>query len=311
MLITGFTYNLMYLLFFSTAVGAIVSNSYVLIKSFKTNFVPGYLAHIGLAMAMIGAGWSAGFENKKTIHLPQGQQISEMGYQLTFTKIVDNAKGFDCHVLIENEDNSFVAILPHEFPQNAEGVMKKPYVEEYFDHDLYVAPVAMEPGESSDPSLLTFSKGETKQIDKYTITFSEFELSSHEEDSVTTAGAKLTVEYDGKKEEIMPSISVDADSMENHPALFDYNKGQAILAGIDPDNGALMLQVLGDFVPMGNPSSAKLIIELSEKPWINFFWFGTILCFVSGSLSMKESRRKKKLEIASTPVDENQSKILA
>ena len=93
--------------------------------------------------------------------------------------------------------------------------------------------------------------------------------------------------------------------------MFDYNKGQAILAGIDPDNGSLMLQVLGDFVPMGNPSSAKLIIELSEKPWINLFWFGTFLCFLSGSLSMKERRRKKKLELVSTPIAKSAGKISA
>jgi len=45
---------------------------------------------------------------------------------------------------------SFVATLQHEFPKNAEGVMKKPHVENYLAYDLYLAPSSIERPEAAD-----------------------------------------------------------------------------------------------------------------------------------------------------------------
>ena len=300
MLLTGFTYSVMYLLFFGTAAMAIVCNAYVLVKSFFDSFVPGYLAHIGLALAMVGAGLSAGFEMKKTITLTMNQPVTEMGYTMTFVKSVDTPKGFDCHVEFTSDNDAFMAILPHEFPKNQEGVMRKPYVSKYFSRDIYVAPIAFEPGGNEDASLFEFEKEQSRTIDKYTITFHDFELTSHETGSSTTAAANITVAYDGKEENIQPTIAVLGNDVENTPARFDYNKGSAAIAGIHPEKGTLVLQLLGDFIPMNNANAAKLVIELSEKPWINLFWFGTMLCFLSGGLSMRERRRKRMMAAVDT-----------
>lgn len=301
MLFTGFTTSVMYLLFFGTAAMAIVINGYVLLASIQTNFTPGYLAHIGLAVAMIGAGLSAGFEKKKTISLPQNEPVQAMGYEMKFVRSVDTPKGFDCHVEFASDHDSFVAVLPHEFPKNQEGVMRKPHVHKYLSHDVYIAPVAFEPGGSDDPSLLSFKKGETKTIDKYSITFHDFELTSHgDEGMATSAAANLTIQYDDKKEDISPEISVAGEAVEHTPASFDYQNGTVSIAGIEPESGALLLQVLGDFLPQPDMASATLVIELSEKPWINLFWLGTLLCFISGGLSMRERRRRRRMETVLT-----------
>ncbi len=294
LLISGFTYELMYLLFFGTAVMAIVSNLSALYLSYKEkNFVPGYLAHIGIALAMIGAGLSAGFETKKTIVLPQNQVVSEMGYTMKFTRIVDNAKGFDCHVEISSDKGTFVARLPHEFPKNQEGVMRKPFVKKYLTYDVYVAPVGMEQTAEEDPTIFEFKKGETIQIDQYAVTFYDYEMSSHGEAGGATAGAKMSVAYDGKTEEITPMIQVIGDSVSTKDAVFDYNKGRVFIAGISPESGSVMLKIIGDFIPKGEISQANLVIELSEKPFINLFWFGTFLCFFSGGLSLRKRGRRK------------------
>ncbi len=295
LLVTGFTYELMYLLFFGTAVMAIVSNSIVLYISFKDKkFVPGYLAHIGIAVAMIGAGLSAGFETKKTIVLPQNEVVTAMGYEMKFTQIVDNAKGFNCYVEISSDDDNFVAILPHEFPKNQEGVMRKPHVEKYLTHDIYVAPIGMEQQTSNDPSIFEFAKEETKTIDKYEITFHDYELSSHGENGATTAGANLTIVYDGKTEKISPMIQVLGDEVSTKEAVFDYNKGRVFISGISPENGSIILKIMGDFIPQGELAQASLVIELSKKPLINLFWFGTMLCFLSGGLSLRKRKRRSK-----------------
>lgn len=313
LLVTGFTYELMYLLFFGTAAMAIVSNSLVLYLSFKEkNFVPGYLAHIGIALAMVGAGLSAGFETKQTVVLPQNEIISAMGYDIKFTEIVDNPKGFNCHVEIVSESDGFVAVLPHEFPKNQDGVMRKPYVEKYLTYDLYVAPIGMEQTTENDPTIFEFEKEETKQIDKYEITFHDYELSSHGEEGVTTAGAKLTILYDGKTEEVVPMIQVMGDSVSSKEALFDYNKGRVFISGISPESGSVLLKIVGDFIPQGELDQTSLVIELSVKPYINLFWFGTFLCFFSGGLSLrKRNRRKKENRAKTAEIFENKKEIVS
>lgn len=294
LLITGFTYELMYLLFFGTAAMAIVSNTLVLYLSFKdNNFVPGYLAHIGIAVAMVGAGLSAGFETKKTIVLPQNEVVAEMGYEIKFTKMIDNPKGFDCYVEFTSEDDSFIAILPHEFPKNQEGVMRKPYVKKYLTHDVYVAPIGMEQKNGDDPSIFEFAKGETIQIDKYKITFHNYHLISHGESGTASAGAKISIVYDGITEEITPMVKVVGDSVLTKEAFFDSEKGRVLIAGIAFESGSVLLQFNGDFIPQGELAQANLVIELSEKPFINLFWFGTFLCFFSGGLSLRKQKRRK------------------
>lgn len=304
LLITDITSSPMYLLFFGTAVMAILNNSYVLYDSIRhKNFTPGYMAHVGLALALVGAGVSAGFETKKNIKLPMNEQVKSMGYQLKFVSIVDNPKGFDCHVEISNEDDNFTAILNHEFPKNQEGVMRKPFVRKHWGYDVYVAPVAMENPNGSDKSIITFKKGESKIFDKYTFTFHNFELTSHDGDGLTTAGANLTVAYDGNSEDIFPTISVDGETVTTEPAPFDYNSAAVIIAGIDPDTGSLILKILGNFTPISETQNATLVIELSEKPLINLFWFGTSLCFLAGALSMYNRKRRIKAESVSKESD--------
>jgi cytochrome c-type biogenesis protein CcmF len=291
--LTGFTSSLIYLFFFGAGAMAIISNSYVLYESVrKNNFTPGYLAHVGLALALIGAGVSTGFETKETIKLPMNQQIESMGYQLKFVSMIDNPKGFDCHVEVLNEDDNFMAILPHEFPKNQEGVMRQPHVKKYWGYDIYVAPIAMENPDGGDKSIITLNKGESKSFDKYSFTFHNFELTSHNEDGPATAVANLTVVYDSQSKDIFPSITVDGDAVSTEPAPFDYNNAAIVIAGIDPDNGSLIIKVLGSFVSSPSTQNATLVIELSEKPLINLFWFGTSLCFLSGALSMYSRKRR-------------------
>jgi len=247
-------------------------------------------------LALVGAGVSAGFETKKTIKLPVNEQRESMGYQLKFVSMVDNPKGFDCYVEISNQDDNFTAKLPHEFPKNQEGVMRKPFVRKYLGYDIYVAPVAMENPNSSDKSIITFEKGSSKTFDKYKFTFHKFELTSHDGDGFASAAANLTVEYDGQAEEISPSITLKGEEVSTEPATFDYNNAAVVIAGIDPDTGSLILKILGSFIASPEPQNATLVVELSKKPLINLFWFGTSLCFLSGVLSMYTRKRRIKTD---------------
>lgn len=316
LMILGVTFNPLYLVLFGAAAWALAVNSYAVYMTWREGQIkPGYLAHIGLALAMIGAAASAGFETKQAVRLPQGQNVQAMGYSLNFDHAADTPKGFDCHVNIEGGGEKFVAVLPHEFPKNAEGVMRKPYVEKHLGFDLYVAPVGMEQPEGADPGVFSLEDGDSKSIDKYSFTFNGFELDSHGEEGMPTqAAADITVEYDGQSEAIRPSLVVQGESVQPLIAKFDNGKGAISITGVHPESGGVSLQVTGMFVPPPVESAAILTIELSRKPLINLFWLGTIMMFASGLWSMRQrrarQRRERQVSQAETAVDQK-SRALA
>ncbi len=298
LLISGVTSSVLYLALFGAAVWAMVSNGFLLIYTWRNKeFKPFLLAHVGVAVALVGAAVSAGFESKKTVTLPQGETVQEMQHTMRFTNVVETPRGFDCHVEVSTAKDEFLAVLPHEFPKNQEGVMKKPHVEKYLGYDLYISPLALQQPEGESPGTLTLSKGESASLDKYEITFHDFELGSHGEESMAEAAALVTVAYDGKEESLEPTIRLSGGELETTAAQFDYDRGTLVIAGVNPDNGTVMLRVQGDFLPSADLNTASLVIEVSEKPLINLFWLGTILVFVSGGLSMRERRRTKRRAI--------------
>ncbi len=297
LLLSGFTSEPIYLFFFGAAAWALVSNGWVLIESFfKRPIVWGYVSHIGLALAMIGAGVSAGFENKEVIRLPQGERVNAMGYDMTFTRMVDNAKGFDCHVELTKDGRMVNAVLPHEFPKNAEGVMRKPHIQYYPTHDLYVAPSGLEQPKQQSPGVFHLHKGEQAQLADYTITFHEFEFAgAHGEAGMTSAAAVVSIERDGTTEEVQPLLTVASGTVTPTPVSFDDGRGSVSIAGVRPEDGSVVLQFDGDFIPRVAGAVPILVIELSEKPLIMLFWGGTIIMFFGGLMSMRTRRKRRQM----------------
>ena len=300
----GITLDVLYLLLFGFAAWALVANGFVLFDGFRQGKLPsGYLSHVGLALALVGATTSAGFTKKEDVKLIQNQPASAMGYTMTFTGAQNTPKGYDCHVEVTRGDEKFVALLPHEFPKNMDGVMKKPYVENYLAYDLYLSPLSLDmPDQQQGVGEFLLTKGESKQIDRYQITFRDFDIHSHGEADMSAA-ALLTVSFDGKSENISPMLRVDGSEIVPVNASFDDNRGQVSITGVRPDDGGVTLRVSGDFVAAATPQMATLVIEVSKKPYINLFWFGSIIAFVGGISSIVKRRRRKAAATIGTPLE--------
>ncbi len=298
---TGFTREIIYLLLFSAASWALVSNGFVVIDSIKTKktFSAGYLAHVGLALALVGAAVSAGFDESRTIRLPQGEIVSAMGYDMRFNHMDETAKGFDCHVDFTRGEETFTAVLPHEFPKNGQGVMRKPYIKYYLSNDLYVAPTAMEGMEGgADPSVFEITRGGSQWFDKYHVTFDKFEFDDPNAEMPKTIAAVLTIEYGKKKETLKPILDLTKGEAQAASVVFDNGHSSVQIAGVSPRDGSVSLRIKSDFIPALEPQAATLIIELTEKPMIILFWIGAITAFLAGALAMID--RKLKLNLTST-----------
>lgn len=309
LLVARVTTTPLYLLLFGTAASAIVVNAFVLVQTWREGkFSPGYLSHVGLAVALIGAAASAGFETKENVRLVQGMPTSALGGDYNFVSVTQNQKGFVCHIDVTSSGRAFTADLSHEFPRNAEGVMKKPHVESFLSHDLYLAPQSFEPASGEEPGTLTLGKGESARIEKYLFTFQKFDVSGgHAEAAgeVMSAKAQLVVEYDGKTENVAPELRVDAKEVTPIARKFDNDRGEVVITAIRPEDGGVKLKVSGTFVPPNDSKPAVLVVEVSQKPLILLFWIGTAIIFIGGGLSMIERRRRKMRTSVSVIEDEN------
>jgi len=307
LLALGVTHEVLYLLLFGFAAWALVANGFVLYDGFRQGKLPsGYLSHVGLALALVGATTSAGFTSKEDVTLMQNQPASAMGYTMTFTGAQNTPKGYDCHVEVTRGGDKFVALLPHEFPKNMDGVMKKPYVENYLAYDLYLSPLSLDmPKQQQGAGEFLLKKGESKQLDRYQITFHDFDIHSHGEADMSAA-ALLTVSYNGKSEDISPMLKVDGSQIVPVTATFDDNRGQVSVTGVRPDDGGVALSVTGEFIAAASPQMATLVIEVSKKPLINLFWFGAIIAFAGGISSMLKRRRRKAAATVGTPLERTQ-----
>ncbi|MBD3257922.1 hypothetical protein GF377_05780 [candidate division GN15 bacterium] len=288
LLVTGTTFQIIYLLLFAAAAAALVTNGWVLMRSLKNGRVfNAYLAHVGLAVMLLGAAASTDFGTNHTISVPQNGTVSVQGYDLTFAHVVNTEKGFDCHVNVEKGGSRFTAVLPHEFPKNSEGVMRKPYVKNYLLSDLYISPLALEQPEQTTPGQVYLEKDQTDHLDKYHIRFVDFETVGHGEGmDDMSAAALLEISYDGQTEEVRPALIVQGTDIQPTQVAFDGGRGEVSIAGVRPEHGGVVLQFAGDFVPAGQMTASMLVLEISSKPLIQVFWLGTFLIFLAGVLTI-------------------------
>lgn len=295
LVVTGFTYQVVYLLLFGGAAAALVTNGFVLARSLKNGKVfSAYLAHVGLAIMFIGAAASTDFQSKQTVSIPQNQSVQALGYDVRFANMVGTDKGFDCHLEVTHGDNQFTAVLPHEFPKNSEGVMRKPFVKNYLLDDLYISPLAIEEGEQSSAGQVYLEKGQVDHLDKYHVKFIDFETVGHDEQQADmTAAAKLEISYDGKIEEVRPALLVKGQDITPTQVAFDGGRGEVSIVGVRPENGGVVLQFAGDFVGGGTTQASVLVLEITRKPLIQVFWLGTFMVFLAGVLIVTQRQGGK------------------
>jgi hypothetical protein len=265
---------------------------------------------MGLAIALIGAGASAGFDNTKLVTLRMDEPVSGMGYSILFDEIVDTEKGFDCHVEFKSESGSFTAVLPHEFPSNAEGVMKRPHVENFVSHDFYIAPNSFQPPQADPAGQLSLAKEETATIGPYEVYFEDFEISGYGDEGMVVA-ALLTISKDGKSEKVSPQLIADGFQIEDGPARFDADAGRVTIEGLLPEEESVILRFDGPFIPSEAGSPAILVLELSKKPLIVLFWLGTILMFLGGLWSMSVRRRRINAIQTADTIESTVNRVLA
>ncbi len=303
----GYGIQLMLLLFMSFF--ALFGNASVLWRVGRGNIklAGGALAHVGLAVMIIGIIASSGFSrvitsaprgsDRNNFVVEQGQPVRVAGYEVSYVGTEPGNRGHTRFLLdvTDPKGNSF-RLKPVAYESNTGQWIQHPDLKAYFEKDIFVAvtPRDMVDNEASNNEL-TLRRGQSTLINNgaLRVTFTGYEtrldlgsfLSDEQiEQTEIAVGAVLQVADTNTRliEEIVPIYLIQKDRRVTPIAAESQGVGY-YFTGMNVDTGEITLALDGataaDFV----------IVQAQEKPAISLVWIGIIL--LSGGFLLSAARR--------------------
>jgi len=263
---------------------ALTSNIAVTVRGFRAGWKHGaaYLGHTGFAVMMLGVVASSGYGRSVQVQLPRGEQRSALGFQLTFEGKRQDREGKD-HVIVavNGPDRRFEALPAMYWSEFNQAYMKKPHIERFLTHDVYISPLEMV-GDNPGDHALWLAKGETRRVGQVSYTFVGFDVQGMGTAEMKVA-AQLRAEIGGRTVPVRPRIEMGGGGTPNR--IPDYLPGGASVSivSVDASSGRVAIEVPG----MQEPKEGGILaVEVSTKPLINLVWAGAILMLGSVFLSM-------------------------
>jgi len=268
------------------ATWALASNAAVTVRGFRAGWKHGiaYLGHMGVTVLLIGVIASSGYGVSTQVQLPKGQKRAALGMMMTFDHIQKSGDGKDHAVIAVNSPTgafgAFQATPALYWSDFNQGYMKKPHIEHYLTHDVYISPLDMS-GDRPADNALWLGKGESRTVGKVTYTFEDFEISGMGTPDMQIA-ARMTAELNGRTVPVKPVFQPMNPNQKSVPAYLPGG-GMIAIAGADPRTEKIGLLVPG---LEAAPSEQVLAVEVSTKPLINLVWIGAILMLGSAFVSV-------------------------
>jgi len=287
-------HELMMIIFALSASFALFVNIEVAYKIIRGNrlMLGAYVAHIGIALFMIGVIGNSGFSDQLNLELTKGEPKEAFGYVLTFKgyEPFDNGQKYKFNIEVKKGSSADVVAPVMFFSEYNNGLMREPDIMSEITKDFYVSPVSYDDGtqqtaSSNGGSQVALSKGESTQFGDAKISFEEFNFPK---DAMNTMmgggdfqiGAVLKVEYAGGSKTIEPSMKSVKGAKQFIPAELKEADLKVELSNLDASGKVnLVLSKLNGEQVQSAPGSSKeiLAIEASLKPFINFIWFGVLI----------------------------------
>jgi cytochrome c-type biogenesis protein CcmF len=189
----------------------------------------------------------------------------------------------------DGKDHAIIAVVVpgRSFTANAkfywsdynQGYMKKPHIERFLTHDIYISPLEMVGGAENGGTW--FSPGETKQVGNVKYTFEGFVPEPGPEGMKLTAN--LIADIGGRTVPLKPMMVVTmADGKRTLTPAYLPSGGTVSIVSGEPSTGRALLSLPG---AERAKDSQTLAVEVSTKPFINLVWIGAIVMLASAFLS--------------------------
>jgi cytochrome c-type biogenesis protein CcmF len=259
----------------------------------------GAIAHVGLAVMVLGVIASSGFSNPiaRTLVGPGGQSRDNFvisrgetqfmsGYTVTYRGQELNDEDRPSFVMdFIGPDGRPFTLKPVTYQSTTQQWIQHPDVRLGFLKDLFVAvsPNEMfDTEDDDDEGTITLTRGDSTVLGdgRFVVRFENFNLqtnSQHDANGsriVVGANIGVTDLQSGVSRTVTPLYVVEADrSVVADPVVLDEWDISIAFTGMQVDSGAIRLQVEG----VAMAPEDWLVVQAYEKPLINLVWIGIIM----------------------------------
>jgi cytochrome c-type biogenesis protein CcmF len=266
---------------------ALGTNLVMVIRTLKSGVlrIGGYLAHMGLAVLLIGVVGSIAYATPdERLVLEQGETQGMFGYNMTFNgwKQTPDGKGV-LDVSVTRGGQTFAAQPQLWFNQRMGATMATPAIWGKPLQDLYVTPAEYLPAEN--PNAPVLGRGDTFNAGPYELRFIGFDVDRDRMQSgeAFEVGAQLQVRYEGQDATVTPKVEVQPNATELVDVPVELPGGHVIhLQNIDVNRQMVALQIDGLNLPV---TKAKAVLTVSVKPLVNLVWAGVIIGVLGGAIA--------------------------
>ena len=292
--LSGVNNFMLILLTFSSAFALFVNGeiAYSILRGRKS-FIGAYVAHIGIALFLVGVVATGGYSKHQQIDLVKGEKVNLFGYELTFTgyQPIDGGKKYAFNVLVKKGNSIRQASPVMYIAEFNNSLMREPDILVGLTKDFYVAPIAYDETNSTTNSPVQMKKGETYNYKNIEITFMNFvlpkDMSAMMSGGNFRIGVSLKLNYNGKSEIIEPYMENTGEGPQFYPAESQGADLKVYINNMNASQGMVELT----FDSLSSESEQKsvpkeiLTIEASIKPFISLIWLGVVVMVIGFVIS--------------------------
>ncbi len=290
-----------------SSVFALIVNAEIAVKIVKKNMkmLGAYIAHIGIAVFLLGVIGSAAYSEEVDLDLIKNKPAQAFGYEMTFTgyQPIENNTKYAFNIELKKDERSYNIAPIMYIAEFNNSLVREPAILSTFARDLYFAPMGYEEGkQNQENSVVSLQRGASTQFGNIKITFIDFDFPAEVRDAMMSGGAfeigvKLTVEADGKTQQARVAMqSQGGEKLLTATELPDMNL-KIQLNNLDASGKVdLMLTNLNGVADDNKTSKINeevLTVSASIKPYISLVWIGVVIMvlgfFVSAARRLKES----------------------
>jgi cytochrome c-type biogenesis protein CcmF len=311
LIVVGGVREIMIILLSLTTAFSLFVNLDIAIKIVKGNFkmLGAYVAHIGIALFILGVIGSAVYSEQVNVDLVKGKPVTAFGYEMTFTEIypiANNTKyAFNVDVKKGNSEYKVTPVMYMSEFNNS--LVREPAILTLLTKDIYLSPLSYDEGRQSQGqhshNHISLEKGSSTEFDGAKISFIRFNMAPEtmqlmSEGKDFQMGAVLEIEKDGKKSETellrkqidgeIEFTSFESEEMNLKIDLENLSAGviEIAFSSLDgEDTQTTTDQTEGNEV---------LSVTASIKPFVSFVWAGVAIMvigfFIAMTRRLKESR---------------------
>jgi cytochrome c-type biogenesis protein CcmF len=301
----GGMHEIMLILLAFSASFTVAVNVEIAIKIIRGNMkmLGAYVAHIGIALFLLGVIGSTAYSQETDIDLIKNQPQEAFGYKLTFTGYhpIENNTKYAFNINVEKGEKKYRVSPVMYISEFNNGLMREPAILNMLTKDIYVSPLGYD-DQSQDQSTeglsVTLNVGQKTNVEGAQIEYTEFikpDMSVMMSGGDFKMGTNLVVTKNGKTYNVEPVLKKTGRDFIYVPVEIQEANLKIQLKKIDPTTQTaeyIVGKLKGDTTQTKAPKEV-LTVAASVKPFISLVWGGILVMvvgfFVAVSRRLRES----------------------